>query len=261
VAEYDKVIPPGQTGKITATLDTKKYRGKLDKSIVVVSNDPDNEKVTIHLHCSVLGVKILPANRAYFNAHFGESQTKELTVATIGEGPITAYAIASKPNIIVKLLKLNEPKPTSPNEYWKQYKLLITIPDNFPEGRFAESVTLATNSSYTDPIKIPIAGSVTPSVIVSPMVIRMYYNGHGKLPHRSIRITKKAGNNFTVSRVLTNPPKLKAVLEETKKGKQFIVHLSWTDIQTKGQFNGSVVIHTNDKIKPVITVPVHVSIK
>lgn len=261
MAEYDKVIPPGQTGKIRAKIDTKKESGKLEKTIVVVSNDPGNEKTVLHLFGSVLGVKILPQNRAYYSTYAGKSQTKELTVATLGDGPITVNAVASKPNIVVRMEPTNEPKPEGDNEYWNQYKLFITIPENFPEGRFSESVTLATNSEYTPLVKIDIAGSVTPALTVSPTVVRLNYTGDGKPPQRIIRITRNIGQNFKVTRVITDPPQLTAKLEEKRKGEQFLVNLTWTDLQTKGEFNGKVTIHTNDSRKPVIQVPVHVTIK
>ncbi len=258
MAEYDKVIPPGQTGKIIATVDTKKYRGKLEKTINVVSNDPDNEKVMLHLYCSILGVKILPATHAYFNAHLGESQTKELTVATLGQGPIDVHAIASKPNIMVHLVKLNEPKPANLSDYWNQYKLLITIPENFPEGRFSESLTLATNCQYDKAIKIFVAGSVMPTVVVSPNVILLNDANHFQ---RAIKITKKFGAVLQISQVISDPPRLKADLIETKKGKQYSIKVAWSDIKSKGSFNGQIKIRTNDKQKPFINVPVNVTIK
>jgi len=258
VADYDKVIPAGQTGKIIATVDTKKYRGKLDKTITVVTNDPDNKKLTLHLYCSIIGVKILPATHAYFNAHLGESQTKELTVATLGEGPIDVHAIASKPNIQIQLEKLNEPKPANVSDYWKQYKLLITIPENFPEGRFSESVTLATNCQYDRTIRIAVAGSVIPTVVVTPGVIRLNAANHFQ---RIIKITKKFGTGLRISQVISDPPQVKTDLVETKKGKQYTVKVVWSDTKSKGNFNGQVKIRTNDKQKPFISVPVHVTIK
>jgi len=258
VADYDRVIPPGQTGKIIATVDTKKYRGKLDKTIVVVSNDPDNEKITLHLYCSIIGVKILPATHAYFNAHLGASQTKELTIATLGEGPIDVHAIASKSNIRAQLEKLNEQKPANVSEYWNQYKLLITIPENFPEGRFSESVSLATNCQYDRVVKIPVAGSVIPTVVVSPGVIRLNSANHFQ---RIIRITKKFGTGLRVSQVISDPAQLKTALMETKKGKQYTIKVAWSDTKSKGNFNGQIKIRTNDKQKPFVSVPVHVTIK
>ncbi|NIA31221.1 MAG: hypothetical protein GWP06_15095 [Actinobacteria bacterium] len=258
MADYDKVIPAGQTGKIIVTVDTKRFRGKLDKTITVVSNDPDNKRLTLHLYCSIVGVKILPATHAYFNVHLGESQTKELTVATIGEGPVTVHAIASKPNILVRLEKLNEKKPANVSDYWKQYKILITIPENFPEGRFAESVTLATSCQYDKIIKIPVAGSVIPTVTVSPGTILLNVTNNFQ---RTIKITKKFGTGLRILQVISDPPQLKADLIEKKKGKQYTINVTWSDTKSKGSFNGQIKIRTNDKQKPFISVPVHVTIK
>lgn len=262
MAEYDKVIPPGQTGKILATMHTKNYRGKQTKSIVVVSNDPNNSKISLNLQCSILGIKILPMARAYFNARLGTSQTKEFTIATIGEGPISVYVKPSKPYILAELVKLSEvEKPVANSEYWKQYKLLITIPENFPEGRFAESVTLVTDSQYHPSIKIPVAGVVNPSVVVSPSSLRMRNNDDGTYPSDTLKVTKNNGDGLKISRVITEPTNLKAELIETKKGKQYSIKLTWTDVESKGQFHGGVIIYTNDKQKSVISVPVFVSIK
>ena len=262
MADYDKVIPPGQSGKILATLNTKKYRGRLNKSIVVSTNDPSQEKVTLYMRCSVLGVKILPVARAYFYKMLGESQTKELEIATIGEGPITIYTRPSNPNIVVKLEKLvNAPKPVNESEYWKQYKLSITIPENFPEGRFSENVTLVTDSEYHSTIKISAEGEVTPTVVVSPSSVRMRTAQGGNFAEKSIKVTRKSGNGFKISNVITDPKTLKSQLSETQEGKQYSLALTWTDVTSKGQYNGRIIIHTNDKLKSIISVPVHVTIE
>ena len=260
MAEYDTVIPPGQTGKIIAKMNTKKYRGKQTKSITVVTNDPENSQISLKLKCSIMGIKMLPVARAYFNAQLGKSTTQELSIATVGEGAITAYAIASKPYIIIKLVKLTNKKPTDESEYWKQYKLSITIPDNFPEGRFAESVTLTTDSQYDRTIKIPVAGVVNPTVVVSPSTVRMRTNNNSDFPQKKIKVTKKYGTGFKILQVITDPAQLKSELKETKKGKQYSISLTWTDIKSKGEFHGKVVIHSNDEQKSVISVPVIVTV-
>ena len=192
MAEFDKVIPAGQSGKITASLDTKKYRGELEKTIVVISNDLKNPKATVTMQCRVLGIKILPVARAYFNAQSGSSTTEELTIATMGEGPLTIYTSSSNPNVLVKLEKLTDnARPESDTEYWQQYKLLVTIPENFPDGRFAGKVTLVTDSKYDPSVSIPVAGMVHPSVVVSLKKVRMPVDKDGNITSRIIRVTKK----------------------------------------------------------------------
>ena len=41
VASFDKLIKPGQEGKIHSSVDTKSFSGPISKSVLVVSNDPD----------------------------------------------------------------------------------------------------------------------------------------------------------------------------------------------------------------------------
>ncbi len=260
MADYDKVIPPGQTGKITAKMNTKNYRGKETKSITVVSNDPETPRLSLIMKCTIMGVKVLPAARAYFTAEEGTSSTQELTVATIGEGAIAAHVIASKPSIIAKLEKLSEDPPANKDEYWNQYKLYITIPENAPPERFAESITLATDSEYDPQIKIVVAGVVNPSVIVTPSSVRMRLGGDNS-ETKIITVAKKKGAGLKITKIITDPPQLQFSLKETQKGKNYKISLTWLNSEKKGTFDGKIFIHTNDKIRPRIDVPVHIIVE
>ncbi|MBN1348097.1 hypothetical protein JXJ21_01675 [candidate division KSB1 bacterium] len=262
MADFDKVIPPGQTGKITATLSTQKYRGILNKSIVVVSNDPKTPKLTLYFKCSILGVKVLPMSNVYFNTRVGVEQTKELTIATIGENRLTVYARSSSPNIKTRLEKTGgDQKPTSANEYWEQYKLFITIPDTYPEGRFSGSVTLITDSDFDPSIKLPVSGAVQPSLVVSPGTVRMLSDANGNLPPRFVKITRRFESGLELTKISAEPAQLKVSQEETRKGEQFTLKLIWTEPEKKGIYQGRVVVHTNDTRKPVIDIPVHINLK
>src|SRR6185503_11183384 len=40
VADFDKVIKPGQTGKVTAAVDTTAFNGPITKAVTLETNDP-----------------------------------------------------------------------------------------------------------------------------------------------------------------------------------------------------------------------------
>jgi len=263
VAEYDEVIPPGQTGKISATLSTKNYRGKMNKSIMVEFNDHLNSKVKLQFICDILGVKILPKSRVYFNVPQGVNTTKELTIATIGESPLTIYAKPSHPNFKYQLEKLtNKKRPLNDTAYWNQYKLSITIPENFPQGRFSGTIALITDSEYDPSIKIYVSGAVNPAVVVSPASIRMITDRKtGGIAPRFVKVTRKHGDGFKISKIITSLQHLKTTISETKEGKQYSIKLVWNNLNSKGSHRGNIVLHTNDKQKPVITIPVFVEVK
>jgi len=262
VTKYDRVVPPGQSGKIVGTLKVGSYQGIIKKSISVSSNDPEHPQIKLYLQCSILGIKVLPYARVYFNKKSGESETKELTIATIGEGPLTVSAQPSNPDFGVTLEKLtDDTKPASDSEYWNQYKLLITLPETFPEGRVSGNVTLETSSQYQPSLTIPISGMVQPTVVVSPTTVRMRTDAQDQPPYQTLKVTQRYGNGLKISRVITEPSSLKAELKPIKEGKQYSVILTWTALKSKGTHHGKVVIHTNDERKPIITVPVIVDVK
>jgi hypothetical protein len=53
VARYDRVIPPGGTGKITLSIDTSAVRGEFEKKAVVWSNDLPRRSVALYLRGEV----------------------------------------------------------------------------------------------------------------------------------------------------------------------------------------------------------------
>ena len=59
MASFDEVIPPGQVGKVTAKINTKEFRGPVDRSITLTSNDPDQPQVALWLHVEAAGSVLL----------------------------------------------------------------------------------------------------------------------------------------------------------------------------------------------------------
>src|SRR5262245_43128893 len=53
VAEFDKSIAPGQTGKIHAVVDTTTFNGPISKGVSVFSNDPDTPQLELTIRAKV----------------------------------------------------------------------------------------------------------------------------------------------------------------------------------------------------------------
>ena len=48
-AEFDSVIAPGQTGKVSAEFNTRGFTGQQEKIVHVHSNDPDSARIGLHI--------------------------------------------------------------------------------------------------------------------------------------------------------------------------------------------------------------------
>ena len=47
VADFDREIPPGGTGYVKAKLETRDFSGPISKSILIMTNDPQDPTVTV----------------------------------------------------------------------------------------------------------------------------------------------------------------------------------------------------------------------
>ncbi|MBN1350597.1 hypothetical protein JXJ21_14365 [candidate division KSB1 bacterium] len=261
MAKFDSVIPPGQTGKIIAKLSTKNYQGKISKSIVVHSNDPQSPKTRLNISCAVSGVNIHPYSRIYFNVREGAQQVKELVLQTIGEEKLTVSAESSNPLIAVDVLPLNQPKPNEQFQYWQQAKILVTLPSTYPPGRVTEAVTVKTNSPNDPEIRIPLSGKVFGALTISPERVVMQSDANGTIPPATITLEKKDENDFTITKVIASPDDLKAELKTGIKGSQYSVILNWQKSAARGVIQGKITVHSNDFFQPVINIPVSIEIR
>ena len=66
VAEYDKVIAPGQTGKVRMSVDTATFSGPIAKGVTVFTNDPATPQMELTVRANVEPfVKVQPGYARY----------------------------------------------------------------------------------------------------------------------------------------------------------------------------------------------------
>ena len=53
MASFDRIIPPGGEGKITLSVDTKRYNGNIRKTATVYTNDPEKAGLTLGIRAFV----------------------------------------------------------------------------------------------------------------------------------------------------------------------------------------------------------------
>jgi len=81
VAKYDKVIPPGQEGKIEMVIEGKRVHGKFNKTATIRSNDPKHPTTTIAMMGNITPyVSIIPKTRLFLQGQYGETITKSITL-------------------------------------------------------------------------------------------------------------------------------------------------------------------------------------
>jgi hypothetical protein len=160
VATFDKVISPGQEGKIVLEIQGDKVHGDFNKSVSVMSNDPAHPMMTITLKGVIKQyINILPSDRVYLSGMYGEKVESEVTIASPEMGPalqITSVTSNIDDKITYKV---------SPAVEQGTYRLRIWKNPKMPVVKTWGSLTINTNSERA-PQKV-IQVNVTTNSLIS----------------------------------------------------------------------------------------------
>src|SRR5207247_8169156 len=89
VAEFDKVIKPGETGKVSAQVDTTAFTGPIAKTVTLETNDPTTPTSTLTLHAIVKPyVEAYPAGMLRYTLLQGDAETQSITLYSEADEPL-----------------------------------------------------------------------------------------------------------------------------------------------------------------------------
>ena len=89
MASFDKAVLPGGEGKITVKINTKGYRGTRTWRILVLTNDPQAQKIYLSIKADVKNPVYLSSYRVYLYAIEGQDAAKSIIVRGELPKPLT----------------------------------------------------------------------------------------------------------------------------------------------------------------------------
>ncbi|MGZ4779412.1 MAG: DUF1573 domain-containing protein, partial [Thermoanaerobaculia bacterium] len=117
VADFDKVIKPGDSGKVTAHVDTTNFAGPIAKGITLETNDPSNPTAQLTIHAIVKPyVEAYPAGFVRYNMLQGDAETQSITLYSEEDDPFEIVKV-DVPGEWVKVVpkKITDPAQLAPN--------------------------------------------------------------------------------------------------------------------------------------------------
>jgi len=265
VVEFDKLIRPGQTGKVTAHLDTAAFSGPIAKAVAVETNDPDSPAIQLTLRAVVKPyVEAYPAGFIRVNLLQGDTDKQATTLYSEEAEPFDIVSIDS-PVDWIKVekhrLKPAEAVAGAGRAGQAQYRLEITVggPDA-TVGPVAERIRIRTNSRHQPEYLFNVSGVIRPPYRFDPRSINFgEVAPTDTAAMRAVVIRSnnlKAPETFMVTGASANVPGLKVEVRQAANKGEFEVDLRVTSAMKPGSFAGEVRIETNDPNAPVATVPV-----
>lgn len=271
VADFDKVIKPGQTGKVTAHVDTTNFTGPIAKAVTLDTNDPSTPSAQVTIHAIVKPyVEAHPAGFVRFNMLQGDTDVQTVTLYSEEQEPFDITSVESpQPWIKVDYKKIEDPTQLVTavgRSGQNQYRVNITAggPDA-KIGPLAEKVHIITNSKHTPDYWISVAGVIRPTFRVEPSGVNFgEVTPTDSAATRSVVLRSnnlKTPETFVVDKVESSVPGVTAAVKPTANKGEYEVTLQVAPTAKPGDVDGNVKIYTNDKINPVVTVPVKGTVK
>ena len=257
VASFDKVIKPGQDGKIQSSVDTKSFSGPISKSVLVVSNDPDRPQMNLFIKAMVKPfVDVLPQAFVRFSVIKGDNSGQDVILLSEEKGFKPSVAEISQPYVKAEILPAGD-KDKIPGRAGDQYKVHINVLPDAPEGLLNAPIRIATGVSQQPTVEIPVSGIIRPRVSVTPVTVNFGNFTAGKDPiTRNIVVTNnKPATPLKVTKAEVSVPGFMTDVVPTQEGVSYTVVVKASDKVKKGAVDGKVTLHTTDKEKAVIEIP------
>ena len=266
MTEFDKVIPPGGVGKITASLDTSHYRGPIAKSVQVTTNDPDKKQFVLTLKAAIVSViDVVPTDSPNLQVRLGEKiPVQKLTVSTSDHQAFDILSMEADPTVAVTI----EPAPEVPSTVPKKRprsgpigtgsnSYLVTITPKAaeaPVGRSVANVTLTTNRREAPTVPIHAFLLVLGPLQVNPQ--QLFVRPGPTAPVQHVRITKLRGaGDLKILKVESSDPAFKTSATPVSKGHEYDLAVQYTGKPGRGTVKARITVKTNEPSQPSIVIP------
>lgn len=270
VADFDKVVKPGQTGKVTAHIDTTAFTGPIAKTVTLETNDPSTPTSQLTLHAVVKPyVEAYPAGFVRFNLLQGEMGTQSITLYSDEDAPFEITNIRVPGDWVkVSTHKLDDSEriPNIGRAGQNQYRVDISIGGNEARiGPMADKLYIFTNSKHQPEYPVSITGVIRPTYRVEPSALNFgEVTPSDAAATRSVMLHSndlKTPEQFQITKVESSTPSITTAFKPLAQKGDFEVTLQVARDAKPGDIDGTVKIYTTDKVVPVVTVPVKGTIK
>jgi len=257
VAEYDKTVPPGGTGKITAVVDTSNFKGAIAKSVKVFTNDPINPQINLVIKAIIKTHVEIEPGYARFVAVHGEPNAKSVQRVWSKEKPDLRILDAKSPYPHVKVAyaeaTVDEREGGVAGSQWR---VTVELDTDAPVGPMADYIDVTTDHPERQTIRIPVSGFVRPVLSVTPRVADFGRREVSEPQTASLEIRNMSKSAVALDEVSTDIEGIQAEIEPLEEGRLYKVLLTLEPGMKKGRFRGLVTINTTSSKQPVLEVNV-----
>ncbi|MCK4235759.1 MAG: hypothetical protein KAX38_01485 [Candidatus Krumholzibacteria bacterium] len=250
MADFDKVIPPGEEGEIKVKIHGRKIRpGHFNKGYTVKTNDPKRSRVILSIVGDIKKVFGF-SNDMSISGFVDEDMKLETIITNLIETPIniTDFKWSGKAVDYARLKdKLGVKLETI--EKGRKYRLKVWNKENLSPGHYMGDIVLMTDFDKLKEKTIAVRFTVTPDVEVHPRTIHLgemlVPEGMSKSFDRNFRVIAARGDSLKVLSVIPDREDVTVKIQEIEPGKAYRGTIRIRPQSTVGRYSASLKIITN----------------
>ncbi len=264
VAEFDREIAPGETGYIKSKLDTRDFSGPISKSILVMTNDPQDPTTTLVIKTEVHPfVQVLPRALVRFNAVQHEAMEQKITI--VADEEKKDFKVTGVKSSVPFLLATVNPVPEDrllAGKSSQQYEVVLTMKDDPPVGPVNAVVEVETNHPKAKTVPVKVFGVVRALLHVTPSQIQFGSVEAKKQPGRNvIVVNNRSGKTpIKVTAATVDDAAFAAEVVTIERGRRYQVTVTIKGDADAGPRDATLTLKTTDPEFPTLTVPVRANI-
>lgn len=254
-----KDLAPGEATQLTIEFNSKKFSGKVVKSVQIFSNDPRNPVVDVMFTADIHAPLLVDpeSQRLGFEICLqGHTETKAVT--------FTATEIPEL-KISVGETRLKKFKVQAVNRYQgdpRKAALQVTLPPDMPLGKHRDNIRVTTNVPDMETVDIELSSWINSPLQASPEEVNFRYKNEFQ---QNVRVRAfRSDLTFNVTGVSTDLPEVAAEIVHVTPGTETIISLTGKPIgkddpravAANGRIQGKLIVKTDMADMPLIEVPI-----
>jgi hypothetical protein len=264
VADFDREIAPGKTGYIKAQLETRDFSGPISKSILVMTNDPQEATTTLVIKTDVHPyVQVLPRPLVRFNAVQHEPMEQRITV--VADEDVDDFKVTGVKSSVPFLLASAEPVAADQllaGKSPQQYEITLKMEDKPPVGPVNAVLEIETNHPKAKMVPVKVFGVVRALLHVTPSQVQFGSVEAKKQPGRNVIVVnnRTGGVKVNVTGAAVNDPAFDTEVVTIEQGRRYQVTVTVKPEANAGPRDAVLTLETTDSEFPKLEVPVRANI-
>ncbi|MBK8267873.1 MAG: DUF1573 domain-containing protein [Planctomycetes bacterium] len=252
--QHDRIVQPGQTGKIPITLSSKNASGPISKSVTVNTNIAGTDStISLQIKGEVWQpIQVTPQAAAFgriTSADAGEKLIRKLTIVNNLDTPVTlGEPTANHPKLKATIATLEE---------GKKYELTVMLMPPLESGNTSGKITIPTGVADSPTIDVQAYAFVTAAVDVTPTSLTLPPTRTADLT-RQFYVRSNVNKPIKITELASTNPAIKLELTDVKDAMTYRLKVDVPMAYTPTAGGDKITFKTDSPEVPLVTIPVTV---